>query len=129
MKRTIGAMALCGLVWVAAGCSNLDVLGMLALRGTPDGNERVVAGSLNAVAETTKASLARLSLKADVTTDGQKMYIDTATRTGARFRFVLTRETSPAGERTRIRVEWIDTGRDEEVTFRLLSTVEAQHKN
>jgi len=129
MKRTIVAIAFCGLVWVAAGCSNLDVLGMLALRGTPDGNERVVAGSVNAVAETTKASLARLNLKADVTTDGQKMYVDTATRTGARFRFVLTREISPAGERTRIRVEWLDTRRDEEVTFNLLSTVEAQHKN
>jgi len=129
MKRAIGALLACGCVWVAAGCSNMDVLGFLALKGTPDGNERVVAGNLDAVVETTKASLAKLDLKASVTTVGQTAYIDTATTNGARFRFVLTREASSAGERTRIRVEWLDSRRNEEVTFNLLSDVEAKHKN
>jgi hypothetical protein len=129
MKRAIGALALGGLIWVAAGCSNLDVLGLLALQPTPDGSERLVSGNLDAVVETTKTSLAKLNLKADVTTDGQKVYIATATQTGIRFRFVLIREPSVDGEKTRIRVEWYDTRRNEEITFNLLSSVAAQHKN
>ena len=128
MNRAIAALLLCGCV--AAGCNSLSGVGMLALKGTPDGNERVVAGSLDAVADTTTKALARVSLKANVSSrDAQKVVIDTATQTGARFRFVLTRETTSAGERTRVRVEWIDSNRNEEVTFRLLTNVEAQHKN
>jgi hypothetical protein len=129
MNRAIGALLVCGCVWFAVGCKNVDMLGALGLQGTPDGNERVVSGSVDAVAETTTRALGRLNLKANVTRDSQKVYIDTATQTGARFRLVLTREATAAGERTRIRVEWIDSNRNEEVTFHLLSNVEAQHKN
>jgi hypothetical protein len=128
MKRAIGAIAFCGFVWVAAGCSNLDVFGVLALKDM-NGNERLVSGNLDAVVETTKTSLAKLNLKASVNRVGQTVYIDTATQTGIPFRFVLTREASPAGEKTRIRVEWYDSRRNEEVTFNLLSQVAEQHKN
>ena len=128
MKCTIGPLLLGGLIWVAVGCSNTDVFGLLALKSTPDGSERVVSGSVSAVAETTKASLTKLNLKADVTTDGQKVYVDTATKTGIRFRFVLTREVAGGVEKTRIRVEWYGTGHNEETTFRLLTSVESQHK-
>jgi hypothetical protein len=129
MNRAIGALLVYVSVLVMAGCSSMDMRGFLGLGSTPDGNERVVAGNLDAVVETTKASLTRMNLKASVTNVGQTAYIDTTLQNGARFRFVLTRETSSAGERTRIRVEWLDSRRNEEITFGLLSDVESKHRN
>jgi hypothetical protein len=129
MKRAIGALFMGCCVGILAGCANLDVFGVLALKDV-NGNERVVAGNLDAVVETTKTSLAKLNLKAEVTQGGGgTVYIATATQTGIPFRFVLTREVSPAGEKTRIRVEWFDSRRNEEISFNLLSQVAAQHKN
>ncbi|MCI0462546.1 MAG: hypothetical protein L0Z62_36820 [Gemmataceae bacterium] len=104
MVRT--TMGLCTGVWVVllAGCALTDSAGFLFFQSS--GDERVVAGSVEAVAQATREQFGRLGLQAEVTPQGEALHIDSATPTGQRFRLVLTREKSGNVEKTRIRIDW-----------------------
>jgi hypothetical protein len=105
---------------VAIGCASSDVMGTLFLQG---GNERVVVGSLEDVAKSTQGTLQRLKLKADLTQQGDKIFIDSALESGARFRLVLTQDKKGGAEQTHVRLEWSDKGA-EHMTLDILSRLE-----
>jgi hypothetical protein len=88
-----------------AGCASTDVAGVLGFK--TDGNDRLVDGSLEVVAQRTKDRLNGLGLKAEVNKKGEALAIDSALN-GARFTLVLTSEKTGNVERTRIKLQWLD---------------------
>jgi hypothetical protein len=88
-----------------AGCASSDVAGVLGVK--LDGNERVVDGSLEVVAQRTKDRLVALGLRADVNKQGEEFSIDSVFN-GARFKLVLARQKTGQTEQTRIKLQWVD---------------------
>jgi hypothetical protein len=118
-----------GLLCLAlAGCSLTDFnLNAQALLMPGGGNDRVVAGSLEAVAASTETALGELGLFVSSTREGESVRIHATGKAGQHFSLVLTRQQSDRGELTRVRFEW-DNGRDEGVETQVLSKVEVQAK-
>jgi hypothetical protein len=100
-------LGMCAGAWalLLAGCASTDVAAVIGLKA--DGNERVVDGSLDLVAQSTKDRLGKLGLKAEVNKNGEAFYIDSAFN-GARFTLVLTGEKTGQTEQTRIKLQWLD---------------------
>jgi hypothetical protein len=110
-----------------AGCAGSNVAGVFfAQTAGPDG-DRVVAGSLEAVANSTQAALSRLGLEAVATPKGEAVHITSKTKSGAGFTLVLTREQTRQGEQTRVRLQWAD-GHDDQAGVQILSEVSAKAK-
>jgi hypothetical protein len=110
---------------VISGCASLDLTGFFALQGQTPGLDRVVAGSLEAVAQSTQTTLTQMGLAATVNRKGEAVYISSKTAGGAKFALVLTREKTKDGEQTRVHVEWDGAG-DEQTSLKLLGQIEAQ---
>jgi hypothetical protein len=110
------------LTLILAGCANVDVAGLFLAQKTGANGDRVVAGSLEAVATSTQASLSSLGLHAVSTRKGEAIHITSTTKNGASFTLILTRDQTRAGEQTRIRLEW-GNGRDDEAGVQILSEV------
>jgi hypothetical protein len=126
MKRAslfVGTAA--AVMFLMAGCTITDLF--LFTRTDPATGDRVVVGSVDAVALTTQKSLQRLGMQAVVTTVGQEVHISSQTRNGSRFEFILTREQSGQGERTHIRMHWWDN-RDDQASVQILAEVDKEHK-
>jgi hypothetical protein len=121
-RRGICAIGLVFLVF--AGCKTFDMNLLWFQSGPTPGGDRVIAGSLESVAQSTQGTLSRLGLAVNSTRKGDAIYISSSTVTGAKFTLVLTREKSQEGERTRVHLDW-ENGRDEQVAFQLLSQLEA----
>src|SRR5262249_11129665 len=103
MRRpSLGVCAVAGLLALSVGCQSLDLDLKLFDKGAPVG-DRVVTGSLEAVAQSTQANLTKLGLAAEITKQGEAYYVTSRTSTGARFTLVLTREQTAQGEQTRVR--------------------------
>jgi len=107
-----------------AGCASYDVSSFFLLQSDASGHERVVAGSLDSVAESAQATLTRLGFSATMTKQAESIRILSKTSTGTKFTLVLTREKTKEGEKTRVRIEW-DGGSSEQISFQLLSELEA----
>jgi hypothetical protein len=73
--------------------------------GKPQG-DRVVAGSLEAVSQSTQDLLKALDVSATATQQGDDARIAGVTRTGAKFAFVLHRVKTSTGETTRVHIDW-----------------------
>ncbi len=126
MKRaSLLVCAAGGMVFLMAGCTP-DIGGFLFARSDPVTGERVVVGSMETVAMSTKNTLTRLGLSAVVTNVGQEIHIASQTRRGARFEFILSREQTSQGERTHIRMHWLDNRDDQGVE--ILSELDRTHK-
>ena len=126
MKRWKGFVCAGGLAFVLlSGCTSLDLTGFFALQGQNVGHDRVVAGSLEAVAQSTQTTLTQMGLIATVNRKGEAIYISSKTAGGAKFSLVLTREKTKDGEQTRVHVEW-DGASDEQTSLKLLGQIEAQ---
>lgn len=126
MTRWKGFACAGGLALVLlSGCASLDLSGFFALQGQATGHDRVVAGSLEAVAQSTQTTLTQMGLAATVNRKGEAVYISSKTAGGARFTLVLTREKTKDGEQTRVRVEWEGVS-DEQTSLKLLGQIETQ---
>lgn len=97
-----------GWLVLLAGCASTDGVGFFGFQAS--GDDRVVTGSLDVVAKSTHARLERLGLKAVVTPQGEAIEIASAVGPDGkgRFKLVLTRD----GERTRMKLVWIDERND-----------------
>jgi hypothetical protein len=125
MKRHIQAIwAGAWVLLLAAGCSSLDLTGFFALQGTDYARDRVVAGSLDAATQSTKASLEYLGMSAKVDRDGETVRIASQTPTGARFTVVLTREKGKEAEQTRVHLEW-NGNADDQAGVKILAQIQA----
>ena len=107
-----------------AGCASFDLVSVFSLQSQASGNDRVVAGSLETVAQSAQTSLGQMGLAATVNRKGEAIHIESKTPTGAKFTLVLTREKTKDGEQTRARVEW-DGARDDQTGFQLLAQLES----
>jgi hypothetical protein len=126
MKRWKEFVCAGGLAFVLlSGCTSLDLTGFFALQGQNIGHQRVVVGSLEAVAQSTQTTLTQMGLVATVNRKGEAIYISSKTAGGAKFTLVLTREKTKDGEQTRVHVEWDGTS-DEQTSLKLLGQIEAQ---
>jgi uncharacterized cupredoxin-like copper-binding protein len=127
MGRKAWAVCIIGLSYaLVAGCSTLDVAGFLALKD--DGNERVVNGSLDAVAQSTQSDLSQMGFHASVTRNGETIRVASKTSMGKTFTVVLKAAKGPNGEQaTKIRVEWDGEG-DQQTGLQLLAQIEAAAK-
>jgi hypothetical protein len=117
------------LCWLLAiGCSTLDLGGFLTLSGAADGNERTIAGSLDAVAKSTQSGLTQMGFQASLARNGETIRIASMTATGKKFTLVLKAVKGPNGEETtKVRVEWDGEG-DQQTSLQLLSQVESAAK-
>lgn len=126
MKRASLLVCAVGVMFcLMVGCASTDLAGLLLLKTDPNG-EQVVAGSINAVAQSTKSSLERLGLKAVVTPVGEAVYVSSTAKDGTRFSIILTREPTEQGEKTRIRLELMDS-RDNKAAVKIFSEVKKEH--
>jgi hypothetical protein len=125
IRNLVCAVAL--FLGLLAGCANLDLASVFLLQSDASGRDRLVAGSLDAVAESAQSSLTQLGLSASVTRQGESVRIASRTSSGAHFTLVLTREKGKDGEQTRVRIEW-DGGSEDQVGFQLLSQIESLHR-
>jgi hypothetical protein len=83
---------------------------------------------VDAVAQSTQATLTQLGFAATMTKNGEAVRIASKTATGAQFAVVLTREKSKdGGEQTRVHLEW-QGNPDDQTGFQILGQVEAMHK-
>jgi hypothetical protein len=106
-----------------AGCTLTDFFGAAVFEGGKPGGDRIVAGSLETVTESTKNALSTLGMAAVVSRQGEAVQISSTTRGGAKFQLVLTREKTKDGEQTRVHIDWL-SGSDEQTAFQVLSQVE-----
>jgi hypothetical protein len=106
-----------------AGCNSPNMAGLFMLRSDASGRDRVVAGSLENVAESAKGSLTELGFVATTTQQGDIIRIASKTATGAKFALVLTRQVTKDGEQTRVRLEW-DGASDDQAGFQILGKLE-----
>ncbi len=101
-----GVCAGLGALLLAVGCASTDVVALIGLKA--DGNDRLVDGSLEAVAQTTCDRLNKLSMAAEMNKQGETVYINSTTPNKVRFTLVLSREKVGGAEKTRIRLQWAD---------------------
>jgi len=111
-------------VVLLAGCASFDLVSVFSLPSQTTGRDRVVAGSLEVVAQSAQTTLGQMGLAVTTNRKGEAIYIDSKTSSGAKFTLVLTREKTKDGEQTRARVEW-DGARDDQTGFQLLAQLEA----
>jgi hypothetical protein len=113
-----------GLVLVfLAGCASVDVAGFFALQSQASGHDRVIAGSLEAVAQSAQTTLSQMGLAATLNRKGEAIYIASKTSRGAKFTLVLSREKTKDGEQTRVHVDW-DGASDEPISLQVLAQLE-----
>jgi hypothetical protein len=118
---TVAALVAVG---VLAGCRVPDYLRVNYLQtGGAGPGDRVVAGSLEAVAGSTEARLQQLGIQTLLTEEGDAIRIACTTRSGGRFFLVLTRVQTPEGERTRLRLE-LGSGLDVKTGLQVLADLE-----
>jgi hypothetical protein len=107
-RASLGIWTGAGLFLLLAGCSPSDLVsGWLTASASPNG-DRVIAGSLTDVANSTQASLMRVGFSVARTTRGDSVYLSSKTPAGERFTLVLTQEKTYQGDRVRARVDWQD---------------------
>jgi hypothetical protein len=106
-----------------AGCSSFDVTSLVTFKTDSLGRERVMQGSLEAVAESTQSTLTQMGFAANVNRKSETVRISSKTAAGAAFTFVLTRVKNEQGEQTRVRIEW-DNARDDNLGLELLAKLE-----
>jgi hypothetical protein len=125
MTRLKGLVCAGGLGFMLlAGCASLDVVSYFSLQSQTPSRDRVIAGSLETVAESAKTSLGQMGLAASVNRKGEAIYIASKTATGAKFTLVLTREKTKEGEQTRAHVEW-EGARDDQIDLKFLAQLES----
>ncbi len=128
MKRWQGVVCAAGLVCLlVAGCASIDLTGFFSLQSQASGRDRVVAGSLEAVAQSAQTTLNQMGLAATMNRKGEAVYIGGKTTAGAKFTLVLTREKAKDTEQTRVHVEW-DGASDDQIGFQLLAQLEAMSR-
>ncbi len=114
-----------GLMFVLlAGCASFDLVSFFALQSQASGRDRVVAGSLETVAQSAQTTLSQMGLAATVNRKGEAIYVASKTAAGAKFTLVLTREKTRDGEQTRVHMEW-DGASDDQTGFHVLAQLEA----
>lgn len=109
---------------VAVGCKVTDFSLLAVFQGT-NGNDRVVAGSMDTVAASLHAQLSQLGLAAFVTPEGEAVRIRSSTKTGQHFSLILTRVQSGGLEQTKVHFEW-EGKPDEQTEVQLLGAVEVK---
>ncbi len=125
MTRWKGFVCAGGVTFVLlAGCASFDLVSFFSFQSQNSGRDRVVAGSLEVVAQSAQATLSQMGLAATVNRQGEAISIASKTAAGAKFTLVLNREKTKDGEQTRVHVEW-DGASEEQTGFQLLAQLEA----
>jgi hypothetical protein len=125
MTRWKGFICAGGLLFMLlAGCASFDLVSFFALQSQGPGRDRVVAGSLDVVAQSAQTALTQMGLAATMNRKGEAIYITSKTAAGAKFTLVLSREKTKDGEQTRVRLEWDGAG-DEPFAGQVLAQLEA----
>ena len=113
---------------LAAGCNSLnDLNGFFALQGGADGQDRLVVGSLESVAQSTHNTLTQLGFTATRTQNGDAVYLTSKTVAGASFTLVLTRVKTAEGEKTKVHLQW-DGAKDDQTGLHILGQVETNSR-
>jgi len=126
MNTAMRAVCAGGLAFLAlAGCDSLNnYAGFFALQSDGAGQDRVVAGSLESVAQSTQATLTQLGFAATRSQKGDAIYLASKTATGATFTLVLTQVDEKDGKKTKVHLEW-QGAKDDSTGFHILGQVEA----
>ena len=112
-----------------AGCSTLsNFAGFFALENGIGGQDRLVMGSLEAVAESTQGTLRQLGFAATRTEKSDAIYLTSTTSSGASFTLVLTRVKGKDGESTKVHIEW-NGKKDDATGVNILGQVEADARH
>lgn len=111
------------------GCATADVAGLLFFSGgDPAGGDRLLVGSLETVAKSTQDSLTRLGFQVVAAPEGEALALTASKKGQAHFKLVLTREMTPQGERTRVRVTYFQKSGDSKMAVQVLGDVEKKVK-
>jgi hypothetical protein len=124
MRRLKGIACAAGLVVILqTGCASLDLAGFLALNSDANGHERVVAGSVEVVAQSTQNTLSQMGFTTSMNREGDTIRITSRTAAGKNFTVVLVRSTNQGVDQTRVRIEWDGQG-DTQASLQLLTQIE-----
>src|SRR5688572_13349418 len=107
MPRTSRAVSVGAVVLMAlgVGCRVPEFFRAGFLQAPGANGDRVVVGSLEAVTESTVASLRYLGFSTTLTEEGQDVRIAVTTLRGGTFHLILSRVVNPQGESTRVRLD------------------------
>ena len=122
-----GSCAVAVALLLCVGCSTPGFFGASFLQGLGPGQERVVAGSLESVTQSTQGTLRELGLAAVVTSQGEAVRIESMTPAGNRFALVLTRVKNGQVESTRVHIDW-EKGNDQQTGSRIFAQLDAQSR-
>ncbi|MBV9125529.1 MAG: hypothetical protein JO112_19445 [Planctomycetes bacterium] len=128
MARARWGIGVAGMILLAVGgCTVPDYFGLNFMQKTGPGGDRVVAGSVETVAQSTQSTLRSLGLSAVMTRDSGAIKISSQTALGDKFTLVLTSAKTSQGEQTRVRIQW-DNRSDEQTGSQILGQVEIQSR-
>jgi hypothetical protein len=113
---------------LAAGCTAPDSFNFLLMQSSPKAGDRVLAASVDSVAQSLQASLTQLGMEVNATRKGDTVYVASRTTSGTKFTFVLTRLKGKESEQTRVRIEWED-GKEEEMGGQILARLALDTQN
>jgi hypothetical protein len=126
MKRNWAVCAGGLLLVVFLGCKSLNSAGLFGFQDAA-GQETVVAGSLDLVAQSAQSKMTQLGFAAVSTKEGDTIRIECKNNAGLRFWVVLTRQPAEANggtERTNVRFEWQDQ-RDNQIALQLVGHLDS----
>jgi hypothetical protein len=121
MSRRLGVVCAAALLAAAAGCT---VDSFLASFTGPNGQQEVVAGSVDQVSANLQAALGRVGVQATATHQGQDVRLSGVTHSGRKFTLLLTRQNAGGAEKTVIAVQW-EADADEQFWLMVLQMVMA----
>jgi hypothetical protein len=123
-RARLGGWVIGGALLLLAGCATSDIF---QLSSDSDG-ERLVAGRLDVVAQSTKSSLEQIGLVVSQTNrDDGVVWLQGAAPSGARFTVLLKRKQTEHGEQTVINVQWTGT-RDEQTHSQIMARFASQSR-
>ena len=128
MARASGGSCAIGIVLLLlAGCSVPEFFNAYFVQGTDGGGDRVVAGSVESVSQTTQGALRTLGMRADVMQDGTDVRIASKTSQGNGFVMVLSRVQNEKGESTKVHMEW-EKNADQQTGGKIFTEIDAQSR-
>jgi hypothetical protein len=122
IRAMLAVCAGAGLALFQAGCANTNFAGLFFGQSDIPNGDGVVVGKLDVVAASTQAKLQQLGFKVAMTQEGDAIHLTSATKGGATFKLVLTREMTRQGEQTRIKLQW-GNGYDRAAAVQILAEV------
>jgi hypothetical protein len=127
MKANRRIYAAGAILLVFAGCVVPEYFKLNYFQGGDSGNDRVVAASIDIVAQAAQLGLRGVGMKVEVTPQGQDIRLVAGNSFGDELSVLLSRVVDEKGERTRVRIE-AGSKEQTQILFGILARFEPEQR-